>query len=258
MLASFPILLALIGTLVLAFASVEVGYRWARGRQRRLGKQQEKEAPVNAMVGATLGLLGFLLAFTFGMAADGFQGRKHALLSEATAIRTAYLRASLIPEPQRSEVRGVLAEYAEERLRWAGVGPSATGPSAQELHARLWAQVERLPDDRLGVDAVALFIESVNEVIALHAERVMVRERSRIPDGFWLVLYVVAALSLGAMGYHAGVAGTVRGPVTAAVAITFSLVIAVIMDLDRPGQGMINVDQQAMIDVRDMLSRGPR
>ena len=78
--------------------------------------------------------------------------------------------------------------------------------------------------------------------------------RSRIPTGVLLVLYVIASLSLGAMGYHGGVAGSIRSPVTVAVAIAFSLVIMVIANLDRPTGGFINVSQDAMIDLQNSLT----
>ena len=39
-----------------------------------------------------------------------------------------------------------------------------------------------------------------------------------------------------------------------AVAIAFSAVIMVITDLDRPGEGFINVSQQPMVDLREMLA----
>ena len=127
-----------IGTLLLVLVSVEAGYRWARYRQTR--SQQEKEAPVGAMVGATLGLLAFLLAITFAMAADSFHARRVALLDEVNAIRTAYLRTDLIVEPQRTEVRKLLAEYVDQRLHWVGVGDhTQPSHSSQELHDRLWA-----------------------------------------------------------------------------------------------------------------------
>jgi len=43
-----------------------------------------------------------------------------------------------------------------------------------------------------------------------------------------------------------------------AVAIAFSAIILLIADLDRPGEGFINVRQQAMIDLRDSLTEsGP-
>jgi hypothetical protein len=66
-------------------------------------------------------------------------------------------------------------------------------------------------------------------------------------------LFVIAILSLAAMDYHSGIAGTNRSPVTLAVAIAFSVVILLLVDLDRPGEGFINVSQQVMIDLQDWM-----
>jgi hypothetical protein len=103
-----------------------------------------------------------------------------------------------------------------------------------------------------GVD---VFLGSVSRVIELQQERLMVRERSRIPGPYWAVLYVVALLAMAAVGYHGGVAGTSRSPVMLAVAIAFSAVIMVIADLDLPGKGFINVSQEAMVDLRETLDK---
>jgi hypothetical protein len=63
-----------------------------------------------------LGLLAFLLAFTFGMAASRFELRRELVLDEANAIGTAYLRAALVPEPHRTEIRTFLRDYVDSRL----------------------------------------------------------------------------------------------------------------------------------------------
>lgn len=110
-----------VGTLLVALAAVETGYRLARQRQKL--HELEKEAPVGAMVGATLGLLAFLLAFTFGIAADAFHSRKEALVQEASAIRMTYLLSDVTPEANRSEIRAVLRAYVEQRIRWADGQP---------------------------------------------------------------------------------------------------------------------------------------
>ena len=250
--AAIPLWGIFIVTLLLVLLSVEGGYRWAKYKQKR--SEQEKEAPVGAMVGATLGLLAFLLAFTFGMAADAFHARKHAIVAEANAIGTTYLRTGLIREPHRTQVRKVLRDYVQERLQWAGVEKVKVVHSSKELHNRLWAQAAAVGEKNPGSEVAALFIESVNDVIDLHAERVMLRERSRIPGTYWIVLYVVSIFALGAMGYHGGVAGTTRSPVMLAVAIAFSAVILLIADLDRPGEGWVNVSQEAIIDLRDSMT----
>jgi hypothetical protein len=254
--ASLPIGWIFAATLALVLLSVEIGYRLARNRQRVAIEEgdREKEAPVGAMVGAALGLLAFLLAFTFGMAADSYHARKLAVLDEANVIRTTYLRADLISEPHRTEVRKVLRDYVEERLQWAGEAKSRPVPPARALLGQLWA-LAAAEGRKDSSDVIALFIESTNKVITLHEERVMLRERSRIPSALWASLYMITVLSLASMGYHGGVAGTTRSPVMVAVAITFSLVIVVIADLDRPGEGWINVSQDHMIDLRKALAK---
>jgi len=255
-----PIWAVLAGTLLVVLVSIELGYRWASRNQRLWAKteEQEKEAPVGAMVGATLGLLAFLLAFVFGMAADHFHARKVALIQEANAIRTAYLRAEVIDEPQRSEARTILRRYVDERLQWTGTSPGARVDAAQPLLDRLWAQTVHVGRANPGQDVTALFIESVNEVVSLNTERVMVRERSRIPGALSVILFLIAVVSFAAMGYHGGVSGTIRSPVMVAVAIAFSLVIMLIADLDRPGEGFINVSQDAMLELRDWMDRTAR
>ncbi len=239
------------GTLLWVIASVEAGFLLARQRQK--DREREKEAPVGAMAGATLGLLAFLLAFTFGIAADAFQARKVALVNEANAIRMTYLLSATVPEVHRSEIRTVLREYVDERLRWVAAQKEAPGKSAEDLLDRLWKAAAAV-----GVAApgeVDVFLTYAGRMTELRQERIMVRERSRIPGEYWTVLYLVAFLALAAMGYHVGIAGTNRSPALLAVAIAFSSVMMVIADLDRPGEGFINVSQQPMLDVREMLAR---
>ena len=67
---SVPLWALFLITLAMVLLSAELGYRLGRHRRTRSG--EEKEAPVGAMVGAELGLLAFLLAFSFGVAEQRF------------------------------------------------------------------------------------------------------------------------------------------------------------------------------------------
>src|SRR5258705_11157723 len=100
--AIFPI------TVALALLSVELGYRFARYRQRK--SDEEKEAAVCGMVGATLGLFAFMLAFTFGSASYRYQERRQIVLFEANSIGTTYLSYVMIPEPMRKGTKCILRE----------------------------------------------------------------------------------------------------------------------------------------------------
>jgi hypothetical protein len=79
-----------------------------------------------AMVGATLGLIAFMLAFTFGLAAARFDTRRQVLLDEANAIGTTYLRAGMLPD-RREAIRALLRDYVDTRLEAVRSGKIAEG-----------------------------------------------------------------------------------------------------------------------------------
>ena len=61
-------------------------------------------------------------------------------------------------------------------------------------------------------------------------------------------------LSMSAMGYHVGLTGTIRPLAIPFLALVFAAVIQLIADLDRPFAGMITVDQQAMVELRNSMN----
>jgi len=235
-------------TVAVALLSVECGYRVAIYRQRY--SQEEKESPVGSMVGATLGLLAFMLAFTFGLAGSRFEDRRQVVLSEANAIGTTYLRAAMLPEPMRMETKNLLREYVDARLEAVQSGKVAEAVlKSEELQNRLWSQaVAATEKDRSPI--TGLFVASLNEVIDLHAKRVMAGLRSRVPGVIWIVLYGLAILAMVMMGYHSGLVHSKRSIAVIALVLGFSSVLFLIADLDRPAQGTLRVSQQSMIDLR--------
>lgn len=238
-------------TLAVALTSVELGYRL--GGHRRPHSLEEKETPVGAMVGATLGLLAFMLAFTFGLAGSRFEDRRQVLLSEANAIGTTYLRAAMLPEPMRTEAQNLLREYVDVRLEAVQPGKLQQAiTKSEELQNRLWSlAVAATEKDRSAI--TALFVMSLNEVIDVHAKRVMVGVRSRVPGMIWIVLYLLAILAMVMIGYHEGLTKSRRSLAVLALVLGFSSVLYLIADLDRPVQGTLQVSQQAMIDLRQSM-----
>ena len=246
----FPLWTILPLTVVLAVLSVELGYRLARYRLQR--DELEKESPLGGMVGATLGLLAFMLAFTFGLAGSRFEDRRQILLSEANAIGTTYLRAAMLSEPMRTESQKLLREYVEVRLE--GVQPGKLEQAlarSEQLHNQLWSQaVAATEKERSPITSI--YVESLNELIDLHATRLMAL-RARVPAVIWIVLYLLGFLAMVLMGYQSGLAKSSRSIAAVALIFGFSLVLYLIADLDRPGQGTLRVSQQSMIDLRNSM-----
>ena len=90
-------------------------------------------------------------------------------------------------------------------------------------------------------------------MIDIHAKRVTIGVRNRIPDAIWIALLALAVTAFAAMGYHIGLGGASRSLAQVAVALTFSVVIHLIADLDRPQEGSIIVSQQALVDLRQSM-----
>jgi hypothetical protein len=240
-------------TIALSLLAIEGGYRFGGWRSRHA--DPEREAPVATAVAATLGLLAFLLAFTFGLAATRFEARRTVLLDEVNAIGTANLRAGLLPNPHRTTAQRVLREYVDARLAAVDVDHFDEQVERSEtLHGQLWAEVAAVAEADPRSIPIGLFIQAVNELIDLHTLRVTAAVRSRIPVTIWICLYAVAAVTLGAMGYHSGLTKARRSLASLAFMSSFAITMWLIADLDRPQQGLLNLSQQPMIDLRDSMA----
>lgn len=237
-----------------SWAALEGGYRLGRWRHARTA--EEKEAPVGAMVGTILGLLAFMLAFTFGLAATRFEARRQTILDEANAIGTAYLRTRLLPEPQRATSARLLREYVDVRIRAIEEGRVAEAVArSEELHESLWAEAVAAAEKQHG-PITALYLQSLNETIDLHATRVQVGIRSRVPVTILGGLFALSLLGMGAVGYQSGLSATRRSPAMSGLVLAFSGVLFLIVDLDRSREGLLQVGQQAMIDVQRSMAAG--
>src|SRR5215475_15981114 len=179
LLDSLPLWGLFIAILVIVLLSVECGYRL--GRYRRNHQELEKESSVGTIVGATLGLLAFILAFAFGLAAARFDTRRQVLLDEANAIGTTYLRAGTLPE-RGLEVRDLLRDYVAARLEAFQPGKLAEGiRRSEDIQQKVWTEAETVGNKNPNSIVVGLFVQSLNQMIDLHAARMQAGLRSRIP-----------------------------------------------------------------------------
>lgn len=254
MLDAAPLWVIFLGTVAAIILAEECGYGLGRVRLRR-HPERESDSLLGGMVAAELGLLAFLLAFTFGIAASRFDARRQVVLDEANAIGTAYLRVAILPEAHRATLRRLLAEYTDVRI--AGVGGHMPLDEAiqrsEDLQTQLWSEAVEAADKSERPALAALFIQALNDVIDLHAKRITAGLRSRIPMAVWLVLYGVALLAFIAVGYQNGLTGKARSPAVMVVALTFAAVVWLVADLDRPAEGALRASQQPMIDARKAM-----
>ena len=247
---SLPVFAAL--SILLVLAALALGNFIGR---RALRHGTVNDSSIGSAVAALLGLLAFLLAFTFNAAAERYAARKALLLNEVNAISTTYLRADLLPAEQRSEARTLLAEYVALRNFDPKNFPDfkQAMQRADVIQQQLWKMVATLSDS--GYDGIRLskFIESLNEVIDFHTSRVYVGMRYRIPLPIWVALFAVTALSMVSIGFQLGTGRRGSPQVGVALALAFTVVILLIADLDRSYEGYLIVDQAPMAELDAQL-----
>lgn len=241
-------------SLVFSMAAIYTGMKLSE-----IGQHQDSGSYAS-VVGATLGLLAFLLAFTFNMAANRFDARKQLLLDEVNVINTTYLRAELIAQPYREEARRLLRRYVD--LRVEVIENADTLEKALKdsdiIQDQLWSMLVSLKkENKLDVTG-NLYIQALNDMIDLQTNRVVVALQTRIPSTIWLALYVVAIVAMLAVGYHFG-ARQQRASLFFAIfmAMAFSSVLTLIADLDMAGSGTVEVNQTPMFELQKKLESIP-
>jgi len=251
-----PSWIAYVGTTGIVLFSIYVGLLFARSRRKR--EEKGTELPINTIVSATMALLAFILAFTFGMTASRFDTRRELMLNEVNAIETAFLRAGLIPESHRSIVRSLLRQYVNIRVDVMKDPKKITQviDQSEKLQSMIWSHAEALAQaDLKNPDIVSLFIDSINQMIDLHTKRVTVAFITRLPAVMWATLFILTILSMFEVGYLFGIVGKANWPLILVLAISFSSVIMIIADLDG-STGMIKVNVKPMIDLQHRISAG--
>ena len=247
------LLAAFVSSLLVVMISIEAGYRLGRRAHRR--SADEKESPISAIEGSVLALLAFFLAFTFQIASNRFDARKELVRQEANTIRTAWHRSDFLPEADRGEAKRLLREYVAARV---SAFQSAEAErvkqildDAEKIQNSLWDMAVTNARRDMNSDVAALYIQSLNELSAVHASRVAVALQMRIPPGIWVTLAVLTSLGMIMVGYQTAVAESKRTLAMPILAVAFALVVTLIGSLDHPLAGftLTAVSQQPLIDL---------
>lgn len=242
--------------IAIVLSSFELGFYFGKRQWHR--KDHPKDSTVGSISGATLGLLAFILAFTFGYAASRYETRRNLVLDEANALETTYLRAGYLDEPQSREIRNLLKSFLDIRLA-ADKQMSVEDilKKSDQLLEQLWNHTEELAKKHPDSETMALFVESTNNIIELHSKRVMSALWGRVPLVVWITLFLLTICSMFSMGYLSGLTGIRNIAVNLTLTLSFSIVIFLIADLDRPREGLIRTIQQPYINLQKKIAGHP-
>ena len=225
----------------------EIGFRAGR---RLHGVEEDYRKRVDMIRNATLALVSFLIGFAFAGAGSRFIERQDMIVKEANAIGTAWLRAVMLPEPQKSELRVALKQYAADRSELVKNYDSDDFPvllaKAVGAQKRVWqAGVAGVGSDRQLVNFV---MPPLNDVIDSHSAHLSAAHR-HVPTLIIVVIVIMAALAMGMVGYDNGLVRKRYILLSCVFGLIAATSLWMTIDLDRPRHGLIRVSDRPYVDL---------
>ena len=216
-------------------------------------KAESLREPFGVMQAALLGFMGLVLAFGLSLAVGRYEGRRAAVVEEANALGTTYLRAQTVAEPARTGSLALLRRFADTSIRISRTVPGSREEQqaiadSGRIERQLWGLAGQALRSEPNGSAARLYVESLNEMFDAQSSRVYGLS-NRVPTPVLLLEVVGSAAALGLLALHLTTLG--RGVLTVAMAaVLVTLILVVTFDLDRPTRGLIRIPDAPLIDVR--------
>ncbi len=232
---------------------IELGFRvgcWVQN-----GATEPAKAHMGAIQGSLLGILALLLGFTFSISLTRHDDRSTAVVDESNAIGTGWLRSRLLPEPSQGEVRPLLRDYLDLRVEAAAVNLIHTHDRAAILAKtntkldQLWTTAVQAASADPNPVTVGLFIQSLNDMIDSFGSRDAALNR-HVPELVLTLLYMTLLMAGGVIGFTAGLSGHRTSFVTYIMVALIVVLVFIIIDLDRPRRGLIQVSQKSLLELQ--------
>ena len=156
--------------------------------------------------GALLGVVGLILAFRLSLAVGRYEDRRAAVVAEANAIGTTYLRAQLLAEPARTRSLALLREYTDLAIRLSHDVPNSsdmrrTAAAEGEVRRDLWRHAGEAMGAAPVASAPRLYVDSLNSMIDMQTVRVS-GLNNRVPGAVLALEVIGAAAALGLLGLY--------------------------------------------------------
>jgi len=222
-------------------AAALVGYRLGRrARARRPDVEVSHELP-----NALLALAGLLIGFTFAMAQQRYDQRKQIILAEASSIKLTYERTRLLDDSRGEPLRALLRRYVDARMTFARTGMDrARTETAQresdELAEEIWLRVSAAARADLHSVMTSQLVQSTGQMIEAGDERAAALANP-LPTTVFVVLALVTAVALGAVGYVSGLKRKVTWLGMVVMPLLLAVVILLVFDISYPRMGIVHV-----------------
>jgi hypothetical protein len=229
------------------------------GRYLRHQSEHLRE-PLGVLQSALLGLVALVLAFGLALAVGRYESRRAAVVDDANAIGTTYLRAQTLAEPIRTRSLQLLVRYTDASIRLSHSVPTTSEArraiaDGQKLQRELWGLAGQALAEAPVASAPRLYVETLNAMIDQQTVRVAALN-NRVPGAVLAVEVIFAAVALGLLGFYVAILGRGVLPVLLSAGLV-GLLLLVTFDLDRPTRGLIHVPSTPLTSLRASMELPP-
>lgn len=227
----------------------EIGFQI--GRVIQASTADEVKSLTGSIQASVLGLLALILGFTFSMSMQRYDNRSMALIDEANAIGTAVLRVKLLPEKFQPEADALFRKYVDLRIAVGQIDLTRSEQRSKyekqisDVQGKLWSLAIEATDADPRPVTTGAFVNALNGVIDSQGKRNGLLQM-HVPEVVLILLFIVFISSGGILGYSSGLSGSRLMAPIVLVSLLITLIVFIIIDLDRPKRGLIQVNQTVM------------
>lgn len=223
----------------------------------KVGKNSKKASSDDSGIQSSLlGLLALLIAFTFSMASSRFESRKSTVIAEANCIGTAILRADIYPDSIKNAFKNDFKNYLNARIAYFESKRNDSIINASQIQTdastkKLWARASFYAKNKDYFIQSNMMLPALNEMFD-NATTTNKLYGSGVPESIIYLLLFFSIIISFYIGYSSGHSKKIDAIYLSGFCFLTCVVIFIILDLDRPQRGVINMHNEVelMLELR--------
>lgn len=240
-----------IGLCAFLFLILESSFRL--GLRKATGVAPESKDFLRDLQTALLTLVALLLAFGISMSEIRFETRKQNLVDEGVSFGTLRMRGTLLPKSVQTEFQDLLSQNLKSRIAFYDSAASREvqdqirqkNDSAQNA---LWRIVSDQALKQPHSTILPLVVQSLNQTFDAQERQVRAYE-NHLPRSLLALQFLSSALVVASLGFLSGLSGIRYPTYSSLICLLVATTLFVIIDLDRPRGGMIQIRPHNLIQL---------
>lgn len=238
------------GAILIALGSIFVANRTMSG----VGKEHNSTlSPFITVVGLVYGAL---LGFTVVAAWQQFSSAGVIVANEASTVTTMYRQTVAMPEPEQTQMRQLLRQYAS-----AVAGPEWDGGTSDSARAAITGMYRIIGNQPPSVASSPINGEFLSQLTVLASDRNtrIIDAKPRIPALLWSGLIFGGTVIVALTGFLRLGSNIGHAIVSSSIAVLLGLLLCTAFSLDHPfgkGRGITPAPFQHALEVFDAVDRG--